>query len=74
MKHSEHQTGPYISHVADEEVETLTHLINVLLVLQRPNAGSGSRGAQHRPTVHSAKLGCAGWGCRKGEQPIQSQA
>lgn len=60
VKHSEHQTAPYISHIVGEEVETLTPLINVLLVLQRPNVGSGCQGAQHRATVHSGKLGCAG--------------
>lgn len=74
VKHSEHQTAPYISHIVDEEVETLTHLVNALLVLQRPNVGSGSQGAQCRATVYGGKLGCAGWGCRKGEQHIQSQA
>lgn len=55
MKHSEHQTAPYISHTVDEEVETLTHLINVLLVLQRPNvrSGSGMLSAEPQCTVAS---------------------
>lgn len=73
VQHSEHQTAPYISHIVDEQVEILTHLLNALLVLQRSNMGSGSRGAQCRATVHGGKLGCAGWGCRQGEQHIQSQ-
>lgn len=69
VQHSEHQTAPYISQIVDEEVKTLTHLLNALLVLQKSNMGSGSWGAQCRATVHDGKLGCAGWG----EQPIQSQ-
>lgn len=72
MRHSEHQTAPYISHIMDEEVETITHFVNALLVLQRPNVRSGYWGAQCRATVHSGKLGCAGWGCTKEKQHIQS--
>lgn len=37
MRHCEHQSAPYISHIVDEEVETLTHLVNTLLELQRLN-------------------------------------
>lgn len=74
MKHSEHHAAPYVSHIVDEEVEALTHLVNTLLVQQRPNVGSRSQDAQCRALVHGDKMVYAVWGCRKGEQHIQRQA
>lgn len=40
MQYSVYQTATYVSCVVNEEVETLVHLIIVLLLLQRPRTGS----------------------------------
>lgn len=74
MQHSMHPTVPYLNHVVDEEVETLAHLVNVLLVPQRLSMGSWGahcRASPARPAACTmAGLGYAGWGCRWGEQHI----
>lgn len=57
-QHSVHQTALYINHVVDDEVETLAHLVNALLVAQRPSMGS--RGAHYRASPARQEQ-CSRW-------------
>lgn len=71
VQHSMCQTTPYISHVVDKEVMTLTCLVNALLVLQSPTTGPQGtyqgQLSQGRTEFLVAGLVCAARECRQGQ-------